>query len=109
AFGAAGFEPLNLAIVIDRSGSMKGQRERNALDAAAGMIRRLRDGDSVSILAYSDAARTVVPVTTVSSATRERIIRDLQLGLADQPRGHTCISCGLEAGMRSLAGRRAGI
>jgi Ca-activated chloride channel homolog len=108
-FGATSFEPLNLAIVIDRSGSMKGQRERNALDAAAGMIRRLRDGDTVSILAYADAAHTVVPVTTVSSATRERIVRDLQLGLADQPHGHTCISCGLEAGMRSLAGRRAGI
>lgn len=109
-FGAAtSFEPLNLAIVVDRSGSMKGQRERNALDAAAGMIRRLRDGDSVSIVAYADTARTVVPVTTVTSATREQIIRDLQFNLTDQPSGHTCISCGLEAGMRSLAGRRAGI
>ncbi len=104
-----GFEPLNLAIVIDHSGSMKGQRERNALDAAAGMIRRLRDGDTVSVVAYADEARTVVPVTSVSAATRERIIADMQAGIANKPSGHTCISCGVELGMRTLAGRRAGI
>ncbi len=103
------FEPLNLAIVIDHSGSMKGQRERNALDAAAGMIRRLRDGDTVSVIAYSDEARVVVPVTTVASASRERIIGDMQSGITSNPSGHTCISCGVELGMRSLAGRRAGI
>jgi Ca-activated chloride channel homolog len=109
-FGSrAGFEPLNLAIVIDHSGSMKGQRERNALDAAAGMIRRLRDGDTVSVVAYSDEARVVVPVTTVASATRERIVSSMQDGIANKPSGHTCISCGIELGMRTLAGRRAGI
>lgn len=108
-FGNRGFEPLNLAIVIDHSGSMKGQRQRNALDAAAGMIRRLRDGDTVSVVAYADDARIVVPVTTVAAATREQIILDMQDGMLDNPSGHTCISCGVELGMRTLAGRRAGI
>ncbi|HLT35878.1 MAG TPA: VWA domain-containing protein, partial [Enhygromyxa sp.] len=107
--GNRGFEPLNLAVVIDHSGSMKGQRERNALDAAAGMIRRLRDGDTVSVVAYSDQAQIIVPVTTVSSTTRERIIIDMQDGMAGKPSGHTCISCGVELGMRTLSGRRAGI
>lgn len=107
--GNRGFEPLNLAVVIDHSGSMKGQRERNALDAAAGMIRRLRDGDTVSVVAYADEAQIIVPVTTVSSATRERIITDMQDGMAGKPSGHTCISCGVELGMRTLSGRRAGI
>jgi Ca-activated chloride channel family protein len=107
--GNRGFEPLNLAVVIDHSGSMKGQRQRNALDAAAGMIRRLRDGDTVSVVAYSDDARIVVPVTTVSASTREQIILDMQDGMLDNPSGHTCISCGVELGMRTLAGRRAGI
>lgn len=107
--GNRGFEPLNLAIVIDHSGSMKGQRQRNALDAAAGMIRRLRDGDTVSVVAYSDDARIVVPVTTVSASTREQIIINMQDGMLDKPSGHTCISCGVELGMRTLAGRRAGI
>jgi Ca-activated chloride channel family protein len=108
-FGNRGFEPLNLAIVIDHSGSMKGQRQLNALDAAAGMIRRLRDGDSVSVVVYDDDARIVVPVTTVATSTRERIVQDMQNGMSEAPSGHTCISCGVELGMRTLAGRRTGI
>lgn len=108
-FGNRGFEPLNLAIVIDHSGSMKGQRQRNALDAAAGMIRRLRDGDTVSVVAYADDSRIVVPVTTLAASTREQIIIDMQNGMLDNPSGHTCISCGIELGMRTLAGRRTGI
>ncbi|PRQ04275.1 von Willebrand factor type A domain protein [Enhygromyxa salina] len=103
------FAPLNLAIVIDHSGSMKGQRERNAHDAAAGMIRRLRDGDTVSVVSYSEQARIVVPVTTISTVTRERLIRDMLDGVGTRPSGNTCISCGVDLGMRTLAGRRAGI
>lgn len=103
------FEPLNLAIVIDRSGSMTGQRERNAIDAAAGMIRRLRDGDTVSVVSYSAEARTVLPVTTVSTATHEQLIRSMIDNMSDKPTGSTCISCGLDEGMRTLIGRRPGI
>jgi Ca-activated chloride channel family protein len=103
------FEPLNLAIVIDRSGSMIGQRERNAIDAAAGMIRRLRDGDTVSVVSYSNEARTVLPVTTVSTATHEQLIRSMIDNMTDKPTGSTCISCGLDEGMRSLVGRRPGL
>ena len=104
-----GLEPLNLAIVIDHSGSMKGQRQRNALDAAAGMIRRLRDGDTVSVVAYSDEARIVVPVTRVATATRERIVSDMRDSIGRKPSGNTCISCGLDLGMQTLARRRGGI
>jgi Ca-activated chloride channel family protein len=103
------FEPLNLAIVIDRSGSMTGQRERNAIDAAAGMIRRLRDGDTVSVVSYSNEARIVLPVTTVSTATHEQLIRSMIDNMIDKPTGSTCISCGLDEGMRTLVGRRPGI
>lgn len=103
------FEPLNLAIVIDRSGSMTGQRERNAIDAAAGMIRRLRDGDTVSVVSYSAEARIVLPVTTVSTATHEQLIRSMIDNMTDKPTGSTCISCGLDEGMRTLVGRRPGI
>ena len=41
--------------------------------------------------------------------TRERLIRDMLNGVGSRPQGNTCISCGIEQGMRTLAGRRRGI
>lgn len=108
ARGGAG-EPIHLAIVMDRSGSMVGQRERNAFDAAEGMIRSLRDGDTVSVIAYADEASILVPVTTIDALARERVINDMRIATTELPSGHTCISCGIDLGMRTLERRGAGI
>jgi Ca-activated chloride channel family protein len=92
--------PLNLAIVIDRSGSMKGDRIANAIAAAVGTIERLRDGDSVTVVSFDTEAQVVVPPTRASSSTRpsiEAAIQSIRLG------GDTCISCGLELGMTELS------
>lgn len=92
--------PLNLGIVVDRSGSMKGERIANAMTAAVGAVERMRDGDSVTVVSFDDTPQVVVPPTRVSSGTRPQIeaaIRSIRLG------GDTCISCGLEEGMRQLS------
>lgn len=102
-------EPIHLAIVMDRSGSMVGQRERNAFDAAEGMIRSLRDGDTVSVVAYADEASILVPVTTIDALARERVINDMRIATTELPSGHTCISCGIDLGRRTLERRSAGI
>ena len=102
-------DPVNLAIVIDHSGSMKGQRGRNAVEAAAGMIQRLRDGDTVSVVSYSAEADIIVPVTTIDAVSRQRVIDSVRRGVASRPKGATCISCGIELGMRTFERRRAGI
>ncbi len=94
--------PLELAIVIDRSGSMKGKRLENAVAAAQGMIRRLRDGNVVSVVAYNTTTETLVPSTTIDDSSRERSIAALS-GL--EARGDTCISCGIDAGMDMLQKR----
>jgi Ca-activated chloride channel family protein len=44
--------PLNLALVIDRSGSMQGDRLAAARRAAIGISRQLRKDDRLSIVAY---------------------------------------------------------
>lgn len=101
---AASDVPVNLSIVIDRSGSMQGQRMSNALSAARGMIGRLRNGDTVSVVAYNTNSTVVVPPTTLTDLTRT----DVSLGLRDiEARGNTCISCGIEAGLDQLS-RRTG-
>lgn len=94
--------PLNLAIVIDRSGSMKGKRLQNALDGARGMVRRLRDGDVVSVVTYNQTAETVVPPTTVDAYGRDRVLSALSAVTAQ---GDTCISCGIDEGMARLRQR----
>jgi len=94
--------PLELAIVIDRSGSMKGKRLNNAIAAAQGMIRRLRDGDVVSVIAYNTQTETLVRSTTIDASSRERAIAAVS-GL--EARGDTCISCGIDAGMDMLQKR----
>ena len=91
--------PLALAIVIDRSGSMRGQRLSNALAAARGAIARLRDGDMVSVLTYNTIAEVVVPATRVSASVRQDIDRKLAAVVAA---GDTCISCGLAAGRSAM-------
>ncbi len=94
--------PVNLAIVIDRSGSMSGKRLRNAVDAARGMVSRLRDGDMVSVIAYNTRADTLVSPTLISASARDEVARQLE---SITPNGDTCISCGIEAGMDALRGR----
>ena len=99
-------EPLNLAIVIDRSGSMKGQKIANALAAAQGTVERLRDGDSLSIVVYDQIAETLVPSTTIDSFSRRRALSALSSVTA---RGDTCISCGLETAFQSVRGRSGSV
>ncbi len=99
AVAAARPAPLNLAVVIDRSGSMRGKRLTNAMAATRTAIERLRDGDVVSVVTYDDRADVVVSPTTIDAASRQRILREL-----DRPRpgGDTCISCGINAAMQLL-------
>ncbi len=91
--------PMNLAIVIDRSGSMKGERIANAMNAAVAALERMRDGDSITVVSFDTSAQVVVPPTRVAQGNRasiENSIRSIRLG------GDTCISCGLSEAMQQL-------
>ncbi len=100
AAGASVAPPMNLAVVIDRSGSMKGERIANAMNAAVTALERMRDGDTFTVVTFDTRADVIVPPTEVGARNRSSIeaaIRAIRLG------GDTCISCGLEEGMRQLA------
>jgi Ca-activated chloride channel family protein len=94
--------PLNLAIAIDKSGSMVGKRLRNATQAAREMVERLRDGDAVSIVTYNDRSHLLVPSVAISASTRRDIVAKLEGMRAD---GETCISCAIDTAMGQLGGR----
>ncbi|MGK3984110.1 VWA domain-containing protein [Sorangium sp. So ce136] len=96
----------NLSLVIDRSGSMKGTRLVNAVQAATTAVSRLNDGDVVSVVTFDTRTSVVVPPTTVAPHTRGLIlegIRGISLG------GDTCISCGIEEGLAQLGQANGGV
>jgi Ca-activated chloride channel homolog len=66
---------MELALVVDTSGSMAGAKIENARNAASMLVRSLKDGDIVALDAFSDTARTVVPPTRLNAAARQEILR----------------------------------
>jgi Ca-activated chloride channel family protein len=97
---ARGASPVNLSIVIDRSGSMKGTRLRNAINAAIGAVERLKDGDMVSVVTFDTRTQVVVPSSVIGPSTRGSVISSIssiQLG------GDTCLSCGIETGIAEMS------
>jgi Ca-activated chloride channel family protein len=58
--------PVNVAIVLDKSGSMSGDKLRKAKEAAFASIDRLSANDIVSVIAYDHTVEVLVPATKVS-------------------------------------------
>ncbi len=70
--------PMNLAIVIDRSGSMRGDKLAQARDAAKQLVERLEERDRVALVQFDEVAQVLVPTITVDSAGRARLIQAIE-------------------------------
>jgi Mg-chelatase subunit ChlD len=64
--------PVELALVLDRSGSMGGGKWRRAVAAARAAVQRLDDGDRVAVVVYDDRVDTVLALSPAGEATLER-------------------------------------
>lgn len=69
--------PLNLGLVLDRSGSMQGEKLAQARNTLKRIVEQLSDGDMVSVVAFDDTVRTVADRTYINSETRESVCRDI--------------------------------
>jgi Ca-activated chloride channel family protein len=67
--------PVNLAIVLDRSGSMKGEKIAQAKVAACLAVRALAPTDIISVVTFSAGVEVLVPATkaTDSAAICQKI------------------------------------
>jgi Ca-activated chloride channel homolog len=87
--------PVNLSLVIDRSGSMQadGKLEK-AKEAALMVFDRLQPDDIISVVSYDDTAEILVPAMKASQKDtfRERIS-------ALSPRGATALFAGVARGL----------
>lgn len=85
--------PVNLCLVLDRSGSMSGQKIEKARQAAIEAVRRLGPRDIVSLVAFDHEVDTVVPA---QSAANTEWIESRIRGIAS--RGNTAIYGGVSQG-----------
>jgi Ca-activated chloride channel family protein len=75
---AAERPPVNLALVIDRSSSMRGPRMAQALRAAVQVVDRLEARDRLTVVVFDSNARVVFGPDGVGDANRDRLIRSLR-------------------------------
>jgi Ca-activated chloride channel homolog len=85
--------PVNLAIVIDKSGSMSGEKIRKAKEAALMALKRLNSKDTISVVAYDHNVRVLVPATKVAETAAIRsAINEMSAG------GNTALFAGTSKG-----------
>ena len=89
--------PVNVALVIDKSGSMQGQKIEQARRAAAAAIDRLHADDIVSIVTYDSEVAVVLPATKATDREGiKRRIGEIQAG------GNTALFAGVSKGAEEL-------
>ncbi len=73
--------PVNIAIVIDKSGSMGGEKIMKAREAAIMAINRLNAQDIISVVTYDSTVQVLIPATKVSDKqSLFQKIRNIQAG-----------------------------
>jgi hypothetical protein len=93
--------PVNVAFVIDRSGSMTGERIAQARAAAVMAVKRLDDKDIASVVIFDDKVDVPVPAQKVADHNYF-IDRILQVAA----RGNTAIYAGVNAGADEVPSTR---
>jgi Ca-activated chloride channel family protein len=89
--------PSNFGLVLDRSGSMDGEKMDNLKEAVGYVVDHLNDDDLVSVTIFDDQVDTLIP----SQAARNRGEISARVG-AVTARGGTQISDGLKAGLAEV-------
>ena len=93
--------PINIALVLDRSGSMSGAKLDAACAAALHVAQRLSPDDVIGIVAYDDDVITIAPAERVKDHTGlHDHIRGIDIG------GMTNLSGGWLRGRELLAPRK---
>ena len=96
--------PVAMTLVLDRSGSMSGQKLEQARRSVLQALERMQDSDWFGFVAYDHAAQTLVPLQPVgpNRASIRATVMNVRTG------GGTQIPQGLERGFQTLQSAPAG-
>lgn len=98
--------PLNLALVLDTSGSMEGAAIDAEKRAAQQLVDKLTVRDRVSLVVFHSTGEVLVPATPVTAAARRELTKAIDGIVA---RGTTDLAAGLALGLQQAqAGRGDG-
>ncbi len=89
--------PINVALVIDKSGSMQGEKITNAKKAAIMAVEHLRPDDIISVITYDHQAEILLPATKASD--KELIIQKINNLKAG---GSTALYDGMEKAAKEI-------
>ena len=89
--------PINVALVLDKSGSMSGSKIARAKEAACWAVRRLDKKDIVSVVVYDSTVQVLVPATKLTDKEALcRRIGNIEAG------GSTALFAGVSKGAAEL-------
>lgn len=90
--------PLSVVVVLDVSGSMRGELIKSAREATSELVSQLKDGDEFGLVTFSTDAQTLVPIGKLGG-DRSALLQKIA---AITEGGGTNISGGLSAGYSEL-------
>lgn len=97
--------PTDLVVVLDRSGSMSGEKIELAKAAVAELVGQLGPGDRFALVTYSDGAELAVPLSAFDAQSRQRWRWSIQRVTTG---GGTAMSAGLDTALAVTAEPAAG-
>ncbi len=92
--------PLNLALVLDRSGSMRGEKLAYVQRAACHLLDLLDERDRVAAVAYDDQVTTLAPSEPITDQTRAAVKERIN---SLRPGGQTDLGSGWLHGCQEVA------
>lgn len=90
--------PLNLCLILDHSGSMRGRPLETVKKAAQRLVERLSPGDRISVVAFDHKAKVIVPNQIIDNPAK--VTAQIGMLRAD---GGTAIDEGLKLAIQELA------
>lgn len=92
--------PVNLALVIDRSGSMGGERIEQATEAAVMAVNTLSSEDILSVVVYDNIVDVIVPAAKIGN-NKEKLITQIRDKL--MANGGTALFAGVSRGIKETS------